>query len=181
MYELNERDVRSMVAYRPRMALRLGGVAIFLAEALISSCLSHVTYVTNIAVREFVTKVHRIEYFSTMSDASSQETQAIGRGRARGRSRGGLGKYLRARGRGKGRGRPAEFTTRILLEGETPDEETEEEAAERLRKFSRRELGSNVDRYLEPEPELDSDGMYNFYLSLSNYGALVSAFEQVNQ
>ena len=95
-----------------------------------------------------------------MSDTSSltPESQAQGRGRGHGRSRGGLGKYLRARGRGKGRGRPAEFSARILLEGETPDEETEEEVAERLRKFSRRQLGSNADRYLEPEPELDSDG-----------------------
>jgi hypothetical protein len=94
-----------------------------------------------------------------MLDASpqTQESQIRGRGRGRGRSRGGLGKYLRARGRG-GRGRPAEFTTRLVLEGEKPEEETEEEVAERNRKFSRRELGSNADRYLEPEPEVGSDG-----------------------
>lgn len=65
---------------------------------------------------------------------------------------------MRASGRGKGRGRPAEFSKRLLLEDEEVEEETEEEAAERLRKFSRRELGSNADRYIEPEPELDSDG-----------------------
>jgi hypothetical protein len=57
-------------------------------------------------------------------------------------------------------GRPAEFSARLLLDGEAPDEETEEDAAERLRKFSRRELGSNADRYLEPEPELNSDGRH---------------------
>lgn len=84
-----------------------------------------------------------------------QEPQTRG-GRGRGRNRGGLGKYLRARGRG--RGRPAVFTTRLLLEGEGDHEETEEEVAERSRKFSKRELGSNADRYLESEPELDSDG-----------------------
>lgn len=89
--------------------------------------------------------------------ASDGPTRA--RGRGRGKSRGGLGKYLRARGRGRGGGRPAEFHQRVLLEGEGPaDEEDEEEVAERARKFSRRQLGSNADRYAEEEPELDSDG-----------------------
>ncbi|KAF5390571.1 hypothetical protein D9757_002730 [Collybiopsis confluens] len=82
-----------------------------------------------------------------------------GRGRGRGKSRGGLGKYLRARGRGRGFGRPAEFSKRLLLEGEEEDEEqTEEEIAARKVKYSRRYLGTNADRYAEPEPELDSDG-----------------------
>ncbi|KAH9476602.1 hypothetical protein JR316_0010514 [Psilocybe cubensis] len=87
-----------------------------------------------------------------------------GRGRGRGKSRGGLGKYLRARGRGRGGGRPAEFGTRLLLEGEGGGgaDLTEEEAAELARetaaKFSRRQLGSNADRYKEEEVELDSDG-----------------------
>jgi hypothetical protein len=104
-----------------------------------------------------------------MSDASqTQESQTRGRGRGRGRNRGGLGKYLRARGRGQGRGKPAVFTTRLLLEGEQLEEETEGEAAERLRKFSKRELGSNADRYIEPEPELDSDGEYLILLSPPN-------------
>jgi hypothetical protein len=100
-----------------------------------------------------------------MSDAASgstsSETPARGRGRGRGRSnRGGLGKYLRARGRGRGFGRPAEFSKRLLLEGEGPQVEGEDEeiAAERAAKFSRRQLGTNADRYAEPEPELDSDG-----------------------
>ncbi|KAG2353122.1 hypothetical protein BDR07DRAFT_1615157 [Suillus spraguei] len=77
----------------------------------------------------------------------------------RGLSRGGLGKYLRARGRGRG-GRPAEFHQRLVLEDEEvvaldPDSE---EAKELQKKYSRRQLGSNADRYVEPEPELDSDG-----------------------
>lgn len=80
------------------------------------------------------------------------------RGRGRGKSRGGLGKYLRARGRGGGRGRPAEFGRRLVLEGEQAQELSEEEAKELERKFTRRQLGSNADRYVEPEPELDSDG-----------------------
>ncbi|KAI0776722.1 hypothetical protein BD413DRAFT_227725 [Trametes elegans] len=80
------------------------------------------------------------------------------RGRGRGKSRGGLGKYLRARGRGRGRGRPAEFGRRLLLEDEQPVEVDEEEQRELERKFARRHLGSNADRYAEPEPELNSEG-----------------------
>lgn len=92
----------------------------------------------------------------TPSDGASGGTRARGRGRGRG----GLGKYLRARGRGRGFGKPAEFGKRLVLEGEEVDEEEDEEAAaERARKFSRRQLGSNADRYVEPEPELGSDGM----------------------
>ncbi|KAF7365844.1 hypothetical protein MVEN_00458600 [Mycena venus] len=97
-----------------------------------------------------------------MSSPSSSAPASPPRGRGRGKSRGGLGKYLRARGRG-GRGRPAEFGTRLLLEGEGPnpeedDEEAAERAAELAQKFSRRQLGTNADRYVEPEPVLDSDG-----------------------
>ncbi|TFK26912.1 hypothetical protein FA15DRAFT_244372 [Coprinopsis marcescibilis] len=91
------------------------------------------------------------------SDSSSRGT---GRGRGRGKSRGGLGKYLRARGRGhRGGGRPAVFNQRLLLEGEGPDDEEEEAAkAELAIKYSRRNLGTNADRYAEEEPELGSDG-----------------------
>jgi hypothetical protein len=86
-----------------------------------------------------------------------------GRGRGRGKSRGGLGKYLRARGRGRGRGRPAEFGKRLVLEDEEeveldPNSEEAAEVREFQQKFSRRQLGSNTDRYAEPEPVLNSDG-----------------------
>ena len=86
----------------------------------------------------------------------AQTGPSIGRGR--GKSRGGLGKYLRARGRGRGRGRPAEFGRRLVLEEEQEVELTEEEAKDLEQKYARRQLGSNADRYVEPEPELDSDG-----------------------
>ncbi|KAG2335623.1 hypothetical protein BDR05DRAFT_961122 [Suillus weaverae] len=96
-----------------------------------------------------------------MSESNSPSTSepSRARGRGRGKSRGGLGKYLRARGRGRG-GRPAEFHQRLVLEGEEvvdldPDSE---EAKELQKKYSRRQLGSNADRYVELEPELDSDG-----------------------
>ncbi|KAK7026800.1 hypothetical protein VNI00_015458 [Paramarasmius palmivorus] len=95
-----------------------------------------------------------------MSDtASGSGSSSNNRSRGSHKPRGGFGKYLRARGRGRGRGRPAEFRERLLLEGEgPPDEEDEEEAAERIKKYSRRQLGTNADRYEEPEPELGSDG-----------------------
>ncbi|KAJ7132672.1 hypothetical protein C8R46DRAFT_970671 [Mycena filopes] len=92
-----------------------------------------------------------------MSDPSSSTAPPTARGRGRGKSRGGLGKYLRARGRGLGR--PAEFGKRLVMEGEEEDEEeAAERAAELAQKFSRRQLGTNTDRYAEPEPVLDSDG-----------------------
>ncbi|KAG2056584.1 hypothetical protein BDR06DRAFT_952644 [Suillus hirtellus] len=93
----------------------------------------------------------------TNSPSTSEPSRA--RGRGRGKSRGGLGKYLRARGRGRG-GRPAEFHQRLVLEGEevVDLEPDSEEAKELQKKYSRRQVGSNVDRYVELEPELDSDG-----------------------
>ena len=96
--------------------------------------------------------------------AENVESSAPTRGRGRGKSRGGLGKYLRARGRGRGFGRPAEFMTRLVLEGERKPDLEDEEEAERARelaqKFSRRQLGTNADRYNEEEVELDSDGEF---------------------
>jgi hypothetical protein len=94
------------------------------------------------------------------------DSRGTGAGRSRGGSnvrargsRGGLGKYLRARGR-RGLGRPAEFGKRLVLEDEetAEGEDAETEAAEIAQKYSKRRLETNVDRYTEPEPELDSDG-----------------------
>ncbi|KAF8580248.1 hypothetical protein K439DRAFT_1662863 [Ramaria rubella] len=74
--------------------------------------------------------------------------------RGRGRGRGGLGKYLRARGR-RGTGLPAEFGKRLVLESEEQNDESgsedndEEHAAGN--KYARRQLGTNADRYEEPE------------------------------
>ena len=47
-----------------------------------------------------------------------------------------------------------------MLEDEEEVELDEEEQKEFERKYSRRQLGSNADRYVEPEPELGSDGEY---------------------
>lgn len=117
---------------------------------------------------------------TTLPDPASQEPKGP-RGRGRGKSRGGLGKYLRARGR-RGYGRPAEFSKRVLLEGEgapADDEEAQQIAAENAIKYSRRQLASNADRYDEPEPELGSDGtcipsfgdLMEIYLSSNPYTA----------
>ncbi|EJD05036.1 uncharacterized protein FOMMEDRAFT_27289 [Fomitiporia mediterranea MF3/22] len=95
------------------------------------------------------------------SDAgTSTDPSPRGGGRGRGKSRGGLGKYLRARGRGRGGGRPAEFHKRLVLEDEevVELEPDSEEARELARKYATRQLGSNADRYVEPEPVLNSDG-----------------------
>ncbi|KAG5352513.1 hypothetical protein C0989_001998 [Termitomyces sp. Mn162] len=45
-----------------------------------------------------------------------------------------------------------------VIEEEQKEELDEEEAAERVTKYARRQLGTNADRYVEPEPELGSDG-----------------------
>lgn len=100
------------------------------------------------------------------SETSTPCTSTPTRGKAsRGshKPRGGLGKYLRARGRGGGRarGRPAEFRQRLVLEDEEEIEidPESEEFKEFQQKYSRRQLGSNADRYKEPEPALNSDGL----------------------
>lgn len=97
------------------------------------------------------------------SSGGSSESRGRGRGRGRGRSRGGLGKYLRARGRGRGGGRPAEFRERLVLEGEQAEDLDEEEIRELQQKYSRRQLGTNADRYVEDEPELGSDGKLDLF------------------
>jgi len=93
----------------------------------------------------------------TNAPQNSSDSSSRGRG-GRSHSRGGLGKYLRARGRGhRGGGRPAEFRERLVLNDEQTAELDEEEEA-RTQRYARRQLGTNADRYKEPEPELDSDG-----------------------
>ncbi len=41
----------------------------------------------------------------------------------------------------------------------------EEEKREFEQRYSRRQLGSNADRYVEPEPELDSEGTLGLHLN----------------
>lgn len=96
-------------------------------------------------------------------DSGASSSSSHTRGRGRGKSRGGLGKYLRARGRGhRGGGRPAEFRQRLVLEDEELIEidPESEDAKENQKKYSKRQLASNADRYKEPEPVLNSDGTF---------------------
>ena len=102
------------------------------------------------------------------SSASTNKSNSTSRGRGGGHgrgNRGGLGKHLRAKGR-RGTGRPALWKPRLLLDGEAPDDEDDEEAREareeRARKYAKRGLRSNEDRYKEEEPELDSEGMSRY-------------------
>ena len=110
----------------------------------------------------FSTSDHTHRFMNSSPSASSGKSGSTPRGRGRG-NRGGLGKYLRAKGR-RGTGPPAVWKPRLLLEGEGPEDEDDEEAREAReemsRKYSRRQLGSNANRYMEEEPELDSEGMY---------------------
>jgi hypothetical protein len=92
---------------------------------------------------------------ASTSGQSQRGTSSRGR-----RSRGGLGKYLRARGR-RGYGRPAEFRERLVLEGEQEVELDSDEEKEMRKKYSRRTLESNADRYEEKKPENDNVGMYS--------------------
>ena len=92
-----------------------------------------------------------------MADTGASTVPSASRDRGR-RKRGGFGKYLRARGR-RGGGRPAEFHTRLLLEGEEETEVDKEEAEEIARKYAKRPIVSNI--YREPRPEepiLNEDG-----------------------
>jgi len=50
------------------------------------------------------------------------------------------------------------FQERLLLEGEQPELLDEAEAVERDGRYARRTLGTNADRYEEPEPEIGADG-----------------------
>ena len=103
---------------------------------------------------------------------SGASSPPASRGRGRGRSRGGLGKYLRARGRGRSYGRPAEFSKRLVLEGEEKIEleSDSEEAKELRRKYASRKIASNADRYAEPEPVLNSDGICTPVMRVIVYG-----------
>lgn len=61
------------------------------------------------------------------------------------------------------------WNARLVLEGEQRGELDEEETKELEQKYSRRDLGSNADRYVEPEPELDSEGMLPILINLRGF------------
>lgn len=70
------------------------------------------------------------------------------------------GKYnKRGRGRGHRGGRPAIFQEPLLLEGERSEQASDAEEAADAEPDVPHTLGTNADRYEEPEPELGPDGM----------------------
>jgi hypothetical protein len=89
--------------------------------------------------------------------SSSTSTGARGRGYLR--SRRGIGKHIRARGRGCRGGLPARYQGQLTPDGEQTEELDEAEAAELEARYARRTIGTNADRYEEPEPEIGLDGM----------------------
>lgn len=93
------------------------------------------------------------------SDHHSQpfsSTSSRSRGRHRWPREGHDGKYIRARGRGHRGGFPIRYQERLVSDGEQLDEAEVEELEAR---YARRTLGTNMDRYEEPEPEIGPDGM----------------------
>jgi hypothetical protein len=89
--------------------------------------------------------------------SSSTSTGARGGGYLR--SRRGIGKHIRARGRGCRGGLPARYQGQLAPDGEQTEELDEAEAAELEARYARRTIGTNADRYEEPEPEIGLDGM----------------------
>jgi hypothetical protein len=83
--------------------------------------------------------------------SSPTSTHARGRGRGHFRSRGELGKRIRARGPGYRGGHSAH--------GGESDRLDEAETAELEARYARRTIGTNADRYEEPDPEIGPDGM----------------------
>jgi hypothetical protein len=97
--------------------------------------------------------------------STSTSNGARGRGYLRSRRR--TGKDIRARGRGRG-GLPARYQERLPPDGEQFEQLDEAEAAELEARYTRRAIGTNADRYEEPEPEIGPDGMSNIESHIDN-------------
>ena len=85
--------------------------------------------------------------------SSSTSTRARGRGYSRSR------RGIRARVRGYQCGLPARNQERLTPDGEQSEQLDEAEAEELEARYARRTIGTNADRYEEPEPEIGPDGM----------------------
>jgi hypothetical protein len=64
----------------------------------------------------------------------------------------------------------------MLLEGEEECELDEEEQKELAQKYGRRQLGTNADRYAEPDPELDSEGF-----GFRHFNLFVLSFDSIQE
>lgn len=102
--------------------------------------------------------------------SSSTSTGARGRGYLHSHRR--IGKHIRARGRGYRGGLPARYQEQLTPDGEQPEQLDEAEAAELEARFARRTIGTNADRYEEPEPEIGPDGMNSKEPHIVNINAM---------
>lgn len=100
-----------------------------------------------------------LSYYTSMSNSETHSTDNGARGRGNLRSRRRTGKDIRARGRGHRVGLPARYQERLLPDSEQFEQLDEAEAAELEARYARRTIGTNADRYDEPEPEIGLDGM----------------------
>jgi hypothetical protein len=98
--------------------------------------------------------------------SSSTSTGARGRGHLRSHR----GKHIRARGRGYRGGLPARYQGQTPV-GEPSEQLDETEAAELEARYARRTIGTNADRYEEPEPEIGPDGMNSIEPHIVNINA----------
>lgn len=102
--------------------------------------------------------------------SSSISTGARGRGYPR--ARGGIGKHVRARGRGRRGGLPARYQEQLTLDGEQAEQLDEAEAVELEARYARRTIGTNADRYEEPDPEIGLDGINSIEPHVVNINAM---------
>lgn len=112
-----------------------------------------------------------LSYYTSMSHFENPSTGNGARGRGNLRSRRRTGKDIRARGRGHRVGLPARYQERLLPDGEQLEQLDEAEAAELEARYARRTVGTNADRYEEPEPEIGLDGM-NSIVTHRQYNAM---------
>jgi len=115
-----------------------------------------------------------MSHSETQYSQPSSSTSTGARGRGYLRSRRGIGKHIRARGRGRGYrgGHPDWYSERLTPDGEQSEQRDAAEAAVLEARYAWRTLGTNVDRYEEPEPEIGLDGMNSIKTAHRQYDAL---------
>ena len=97
----------------------------------------------------------------TLNGLNSQPTSSTGtgaRGRGHPRSRRRI-EHTHARGLGYRRGPAPRYQERLTPDGVQSEQLDEAEATELEARYASRNIGTNADRYEEPEPEIGPDGM----------------------
>lgn len=99
-----------------------------------------------------------MSHLETRYSQPSSSTSTGARGRGHSRSHRGVGRS-HARGRGYRGGLPVRYQERLTPDAEQSEQLDEVEAAELEARYASRTIGTNADRYEEPEPEIGLDGM----------------------